>query len=151
GILCASIFYTGIQLISNYTLLSFVFAWFIPLIGVFVMNYDFTVEKNWQEDITATSYQVNFDYFHGHHHIPFHLKEKEVLSFQIRTYARNGGGWAYYIEAPHTGELSLETKESDDVAELDYIRFRAPEKGTHYLVLTGSRLSGSFFVEWSIS
>lgn len=150
GILCASIFYTGIKLVVRRNVIAFIFAMIIPIICTCIMSHDFTVKRNWQEVTSKDGYQVNFDYFNGHHTIPIEMEKGDIMNFQVEVYARNDGGWGNYVHGPHHDSIPMEIVENNDLGD-EQLRFTAKEKGTYYIVVTGTRLKGAIVVNWNIS
>jgi hypothetical protein len=145
GAFFSVLFLIGTQLFRSNKLLKIVFAIVLPLLFIGVVNNDFTVKKQWVEQIDESSYTVSFDLFNGEHHVPIQVVEGQTVAFTIHILNLNGGGHGYHVLDPK-GKYAV-TKEGND----GKMNFEAEQTGVYEIVIKGDGLRGEINVDWEVS
>jgi len=139
----ALLYYIGWTVATKNKWSTIVFAFVVPILFIFVLNYDFTTKENWQETYDDNRYEASFSYFSGEHKIPINLEKGDTLSFSISFNAKNDGGWGNHFENKRGDYLPM----VENGRSLEYDANKSEE---YYIVVSGHRVSGSFSVDWDI-
>ena len=143
GAIVAVVFFGGEWLAKHSKKFTTVFI-IMPLFFFVLLQFDFTVKKDWQEKRNDEEYTATFKYFNGEHKIPFELESGDVLTYTIQTQSANGGGYGKSFQGER-GNLIGQTLLDDETLQVEI-----EKAGIYNIVLTGDKLAGKFIVTWKL-
>lgn len=153
GALCAMTYAFSSYLLEKKKQYAWLFLLVFPLFLSFRL-IDFTIKKDWTEEITATSFYAEFERFNGKNQIPIPLKKGDVVTVNLSFYGQNGGGYGFHILDEHGEYVAMEDvgEKDEPYNDLDEtsIQFQAVKDGRYFIVVTGDELQGEIDVRWDI-
>ncbi|MGM9967684.1 MAG: hypothetical protein ACI383_09400, partial [Rummeliibacillus sp.] len=132
--------------IVNYSkIFTYIFAFFIPIVLSIIMSNDYTVKKNWESIQHENSYAASFTYFNGKYEIPIEAKKGQIVKITQQFHAENDGGHGFHLKDENNRYVGMQ--EIDE----DQFKFEVKKSGVYRAIVTGDKVSGSFYVRWDIT
>lgn len=153
GALCAMTYAFSSYLLEKKKQYTWLFLLVFPLF-LSIRLIDFTIKKDWTEEITATSFYAEFERFNGKNEIPIPLKKGDVVTANLSFHALNGGGYGFHIKDEYGEFVGMEDIGEKDGQDNDLdaavIQFEVVKDGTYFIVVKGDSLQGEIDVRWDI-
>lgn len=145
GAVCALIFFLGTVIVNYSKIFTYIFAFFIPIVLSIIMSNDYTVKKNWESIQHENSYAASFTYFNGKYEIPIEAKKGQIVKITQQFHAENDGGHGFHLKDENNRYVGMQ--EIDE----DQFKFEVKKSGVYRAIVTGDKVSGSFYVRWDIT
>lgn len=153
GALCAFIYALGTFLFKKKK--NFVWAALLVFPLLLGMSFvDFTEKKNWNAQMTESTYSAEFEYFNGKHEIPLTLEKGDKVTIYVSITLENGGGHGFHVRDENNDYVAMrileETNDPYEQVNTNGFQFDAKEAGVYQLTVTGDDLDGKIEVKWEI-
>lgn len=144
GAVSALMVCVGVQLSKGSARFRYGFAFAVPLILFLLLQIDFTVKRGWEEEVTASSFEAVFDYFHGKHEIPIYADRGQTITFRIQIHRSGDGGHGLHVLDRANDHVPMQELGSGTLA------IHPEVSGVYRIVVTGDELQGSVQVTWEV-